>query len=142
MAENLLTEDKSTFNMGLSILYRLDYELTIIAQCSMDSKFPEWAEALFTLSREVRFLMNVEQKEKSDSFFITLYQLSMEFKQLMHYDSNKDRYYMPNGIPYDNYGTFYWNLIEFDTFLRGFLQEKDMLLFKKENVRTSIAQMS
>ena len=140
-------EIKSSFNTALSVNERLSFGWLSVMQNSSRDNFPEWNSALSAIGRELRHLMNNDQKEKHDNFFSVLEDLEGEFKKKMYFiqPTNDERfgsYQLRREYDiedYKNYRLFKQILIEFDTFLREIQEKLDLGLAKRENPRRAIA---
>jgi hypothetical protein len=121
------TVDQSKFNMGLAMLQRIDSIFNCIADCSIRNDLIGKSEALFALLSEIRFLMNKKELITADSFFNEVHSIRTFYNQT----KNKNQIYE----------CFYINLMEFETYLRSFINSKDMLLSKKADIHRSITEM-
>ena len=140
-------EIKSSFNTALTINERLAFGWLSVMQNSSRDNFPEWNSALSAIGRELRHLMNKEQKEMHDNFFSILEDLEGEFKKKMYFfqpmnDERFGSYQLRreyDSDDYKRYRLFKQIFIEFDTFLREIQEKLDLGLAKRENPKRAIA---
>ena len=130
--------------MGLTILQRIDFILTRICYFSMNKCLPEWSDTLGALGREIRYLMGPDNKEIEKKLFIECHQLSANFKNKYKpiYVLGNVQGYVQTQDDEDNiYSILFFKLIEYEDFLKSYLQEKNMLMSKKADLKTSVATM-
>lgn len=140
-SQNSYSQDKSTFNMGLAILIRIDSILTHCALSSYSDDFYSWSCGLFTLSKEINYLFDKNEEEKEKEYRDVIYQLMPEWKSRMKYNNESERYEITGKDSYDNYSIFYTCLLEYEKFLRSSLHKRDMLIFSKADRKKAITEM-
>ena len=120
--EEVREADKSTFNMGVAMLQRIDQLLTAISIASAKRSLTLWSDLLQTLQREVLYLMSNEEQKANQEYQVLFRPLVAEFQ---FYEKKKRE------LEFKKFPILYIQLQKYETFLKHLLFTRGMLVVKK-----------
>ena len=136
------SEDKSTFNMGVAMLYRIDAILTSCATNSARMNLSGWGHSLFALCKEFNYMFSEEETDVNQNFQDKINPLLTEFEEKMTLKDEYDpTYYLKQGAEFPNYGLLNRLLIDYEKFLRFGLYKRDMLVVRKPDLQRVIEDL-
>jgi len=117
----------SSFNMGIAHLTRIDAILYDVANASAEEDYISWHNNLNILNREVFFLFNVEEMNKSvkkDNLCSTGINAFLQDKT------------------HENKTTMYNALINYELFIKKQLSVRKMLMAFNKDLKTAISDLA
>lgn len=141
MKDENSSEDKSKFNMAFAYLERINKILNVCSLASFKRDFCSWGHGLFTLSRELNYLFSKGELIKDKEFQRKIYPLTTEFEMKMSYSPETGKFMLPKSIEFKNYEQLWYLLNEYEMFLRGAMNRRDMLSVSQEDLRKAITNM-